>query len=77
MNTEIKITSAKDLGAEIRKRRKRNKLRIDDAAGLCNVSVQFLFDLEKGKPTVQFDKTLAVARMFGIKLFFEEDTADG
>lgn len=69
----IEITSTKELGAEIRKRRKHDKLRIDDVTGLCNVSVQFLFDLEKGKPTIQFDKALSVARMFGIKLFFEEE----
>lgn len=76
MSEEIRISSAKELGAEIRARRKRSRLRIDDAAGICNVSVQFLHDLETGKPTVQFDKAIGVARMMGIQLFCRPEEGD-
>lgn len=71
------IPDSKSLGAIIRAKRKEQKLRIDTAAVLCCVSVQFLHDLEIGKPTVQFDKTLHVAKMLGISLYACHRTMEG
>ncbi len=56
------------LGAMIKQARKAAKIPIDQAALLAGVSKQFLADLERGKPTVQFEKALLVAQQFGIEL---------
>jgi HTH-type transcriptional regulator / antitoxin HipB len=52
----------------IRQRRKSAGLSLVLAAASCSVSVKFLQALETGKPTVQFDKALGVARHFGVQL---------
>jgi transcriptional regulator with XRE-family HTH domain len=62
------INSVRDLGAHIRGQRTRDNMRIDDAALLCNVSVQLLSDLETGRRAVSLEKALGVARNFGIAL---------
>jgi HTH-type transcriptional regulator / antitoxin HipB len=62
------VESAKELGAAVRLRRTQAGLKLAVAAPMCGVSVKFLQALETGKPTVQFDKALAVARQFGITL---------
>ena len=62
------IDHASDLGALIKARRKGAGLTLVQAAPSCGVSVKFLQALETGKPTVQFDKALGVARHFGIQL---------
>lgn len=62
------IDSAQALGAAIRERRMAARLTLAVAAPACGVSVKFLQALETGKPTVQFDKALHVARQFGIQL---------
>lgn len=62
------IDSTADLGTAIRERRMAARLTLAVAAPACGVSVKFLQALETGKPTVQFDKALQVARQFGIHL---------
>ncbi|HEY3047877.1 MAG TPA: helix-turn-helix domain-containing protein [Polaromonas sp.] len=62
------IRSTADLGAAVRERRMAARLTLAVAAPTCGVSVKFLQALETGKPTVQFDKALHVARQFGIHL---------
>jgi HTH-type transcriptional regulator / antitoxin HipB len=62
------IASATQLGAAIRQRRQEAGLTLIVAAATSGVSVKFLQALETGKPTVQFDKALGVARHFGIEL---------
>jgi HTH-type transcriptional regulator / antitoxin HipB len=62
------IASVADLGAAIRARRQEAGLTLAIAAPTCGVSVKFLQALETGKATVQFDKALSVARLFGIQL---------
>jgi transcriptional regulator with XRE-family HTH domain len=65
------ITSTADLGAAIRARRVAARMTLALAAPACGVSVKFFQALETGKPTVQFDKALHVARQFGIHLVIE------
>ena len=36
-----------------------------DAAGLCNVGIRFMSELENGKPTLQVGKVLHVLEAFG------------
>ena len=68
MKSPNPIEHASDLGALIKARRKAAGLTLQQAAPSCGVSVKFLQALETGKPTVQFDKALGVARHFGIRL---------
>ena len=48
--------------------RKRQALRQDDLAAMAGASDAFLRDLERGKPTVQLAKTLAVLGALGCRL---------
>lgn len=63
-----KIQTAKDLGLAIRTQRKSNGLTLTETAGLTNVGVRFLSELENGKPTVRFDKLLHVLSALGLQL---------
>jgi transcriptional regulator with XRE-family HTH domain len=65
---ETPISFTRDLGQLIKNARKAANIPIDQAALLAGVSKQFLSDVEHGKPTVQFEKTLALAQQFGIEL---------
>lgn len=62
------LTAASGLGPVVRKRRKSQSLRIDDAAGLLGVSVDLMSRLENGQGTVRLDKALAVLDGLGLTL---------
>jgi len=62
------IRSAADFGRIVRERRKRDGLTLVETAGLINVGVRFLSELENGKPTVRLDKLLRVLDALGIEL---------
>lgn len=62
------IQSVKDLGLVIRAVRKSSGVRQDDLAGTVGVSRQFAVDVERGKPTVQFDRVLLLLKELGIEL---------
>ena len=64
----IPIQTAEDLGKAVRSQRKSDGLTLAEAAGLTNVGVRFLSELENGKPTVRFDKLLRVLNAFGLQL---------
>lgn len=63
------VKALSDIGAQIRAARRRQALRIDDAASLCGVSVDLLSRLENGKGSVGTDKVLAVMAGLGMELF--------
>jgi transcriptional regulator with XRE-family HTH domain len=65
---ETRATSLLELGVLIRRKRKASKLRIDDAAALCGVSVGTLSRLENGKAAVTTDKVLQVLDGLGMAL---------
>ncbi|MHB0986640.1 MAG: helix-turn-helix domain-containing protein [Sulfuricella sp.] len=54
------IHSANELGDTLRMLRKESGLTQRDAAGLCNVSLQFLNQVELCKSTAQIGKVLDV-----------------
>lgn len=56
------------LAAEVRARRAVLGLRQEEVAELADVSERFVHSLEKGKRTVQLDKTLAVLNALGLHL---------
>jgi len=58
----------KDLAINAYILRKEQKLTQPQLAGLCNVGVRFIVDLESGKETCQIGKVLYVLDMLGIKL---------
>ncbi|MEO8204271.1 MAG: helix-turn-helix domain-containing protein [Betaproteobacteria bacterium] len=60
------VSSVEDFGRILREMRKAQKLTIHDAAGLAGVSVQFLHDLESGKPSIQMGRALNYASMLGL-----------
>jgi len=68
MVCDTPIFSACEIGACIRKARKRAGLTQADAAGLCGVSVPFFNAVENGKGTAQIDKVLHVCRQLGVRL---------
>lgn len=57
-----------DIGQAVRRARKALGLRQDALAAAAGVGLRFLVDLEKGKPTVQLDLTLAVLQAVGLDL---------
>lgn len=67
----MQISSAGDLGAQIRKVRKDQGLTQADLAGASGVGVRFVIDLEAGKPTCELDKALKVVRMLGLRVHLE------
>ena len=64
----IRIQTAEDLGTAIRSQRKAGGLTLTETAGLTNVGVRFLSELENGKPTVRLDKLLHVLGALGLQL---------
>lgn len=56
------------IGEAVRDARKGMGLRQDELAAVAGVGVRFLVELERGKPTVQLDRTLAVLAAVGLDL---------
>ena len=67
MEEQQTIRSVEDLGRILRARRKAQKLTIHNAAALAGCSVQFLHDLESGKPSIQMGRALEYARKLGLR----------
>ena len=68
LNSEIPVRTTRDLGREVRSRRKAQKMRIDDAAALCGVSVGLLSRLENGHSGVSSERLLKVLQGLGLEL---------
>lgn len=66
-----KIIGVKTLGNVVKQQRKRLNLTQKSLAGLVGVGNRFIVDLERGKETIEFGKTLQVLKMLGITLTFE------
>ena len=62
------IGSPVDIGLQVRAHRKKQGLRIDDAAALNGVSVDLLSRLENGSGSVRTDKLLAVLNGLGLAM---------
>jgi HTH-type transcriptional regulator / antitoxin HipB len=60
--------TVKDIGAVVRQTRLSLGLRQDQLAAAAGVGLRFLVELERGKPTVRFDKVLAVLNALGFRL---------
>ena len=73
-NSETAIQSLEDLGQRIREQRKASGLRIDDAASLCNVSVDLLSRLENGRSGVSSERLLRVLDGLGLAMLVLDKT---
>ncbi len=62
------MTTIGDIGQAVRDTRKALGLRQDELAAAAGVGVRFLVELERGKPTVQLAKVLAVLQAVGLDL---------
>jgi y4mF family transcriptional regulator len=60
--------TASEIGNLIRERRRAAGLTQARAAGLCNVGVRFLSDLENGKETAAIGKALQVLQGLGLEV---------
>ena len=61
-----------ELGAAVLMRRRKLGLTQQGLADLCGVGVVFVYELEKGKPTVRLDKLLDVLEALGLQLVVRE-----
>ena len=61
----------KGIGQFIRQTRRAQGLRQDQLAGAAGVGVRFLVELERGKPTAQLGKALAVLEALGCSIQIE------
>ncbi len=68
----MKIKNIKDIALKIRNERKKQNLTQTQLAGLCNVGLRFIVDLEAGKETCQIGKVLLVLDILGLDLTVED-----
>ena len=64
----MKLNDAKAFGKAVKMYRKKEKATQLQLAAVANTGVRFISDLENGKPSVQLDKALRVAKILGLKL---------
>jgi HTH-type transcriptional regulator/antitoxin HipB len=62
------VAWATRLGSELRARRKLLRLTQEELAVLAGCGPDFLYDLERGKPTVRLDKLVPVLDVLGLEL---------
>lgn len=62
---------ARELGDEVRQKRKQLRLTQKELAELARCGPDFLYDLERGKPSVRLDKLVPVLEVLGLKLKLE------
>lgn len=68
----MKIKTTKDIAILIKTERKKQNLTQTELAGLCNVGLRFIVDVEAGKETCQISKVLKVLDVLGINLEIKE-----
>ncbi|MBI5528663.1 MAG: helix-turn-helix transcriptional regulator [Deltaproteobacteria bacterium] len=62
----MEITTAEQLGATVRGRRRQLKVTQKDLAMTSGTGLRFVVDLERGKPTCQIGKILQVLQALGL-----------
>lgn len=68
----MKIIDAKSLGKAIRDRRKEPHYTQTYLSEFTGFSVSFISDLERGKPTVELEKTLKIINILGLDILIEK-----
>ena len=67
----MKITDSKSLGQAIRARRKELNYTQAYLSEFTGLSVTFISDLERGKPTAEIEKTIRLINILGMDLLVE------
>jgi y4mF family transcriptional regulator len=67
----VQIADTRSLGTAIRQRRKALGLRQDAVATAAGVGIMFVSSLERGKPTAEIEKVLAVLNAVGIDVLLQ------
>lgn len=67
----MKITDSKSLGQAIRERRKELNYTQSYLSDFTGLSVTFISDLERGKPTAEIEKTIRLFNILGLDLLVE------
>jgi y4mF family transcriptional regulator len=62
----IRLSSAAEWGKLVRATRKEQGISQEQLAGVANVGVRFISDLENGKKTLQLDKAILVLEALGL-----------
>jgi HTH-type transcriptional regulator / antitoxin HipB len=70
------IRLVKYLGKAIQDTRKKKKMRQSDLADITGTSVKFISNVERGKETIQMDKTFVLLRALGLKLYITPDSLE-
>ena len=68
----MKITDASSLGTAIRNRRKELHYTQSYLSAFTDLSITFISDVERGKPTAELEKTIRLANILGLDLFIEK-----
>jgi len=63
-----RVRSTKDLGQLLRQRRHEQELTLKDVAEHTGLSVRFISEVERGKPTAELQRVLHLAGMLGIDM---------
>ena len=67
----MKITDSRSLGQAIRARRKELNYTQAYLSEFTGLSVTFISDLERGKPTAEIEKTIQLIHILGMDLLVE------
>ena len=67
----MRVTTMTELGVLIREERLRQKLTQTDLAGISDVGITFISQLENGKETAEMGRVIRVLTMLGIDLYAE------
>ena len=67
----IEITNMDEVAEIVRRTRKSQKISQTVLSQASNVGLRFVGDIERGKPSVQFDKLLSVLTSLGIAVKLE------
>ena len=68
----MNIVDSKSIGQIIRERRKELNYTQAYLSECTGLSVTFISDLERGKPTAELEKTLKLINILGLDLFVEK-----
>lgn len=68
--------TATDLGNLARAHRKNKQLTLNTLSGLSNLSIRFLSEFERGKPTAEIGKVLKALKILGLEVVVRPVTID-
>lgn len=68
----MKVTDSKSLGIALKTRRKELHYTQLYLAEFTGLSVTFISDVERGKPTAELEKTIRLANTLGLDIFVQK-----